>query len=95
MKIELENKGMKNQLDLIFVEKKNFEERLGELQKKEEELEILAKLKVKELGEQGIKEYEKLEKDITRISELIHNKKKELAEISYRYMEKKINLKSF
>ena len=52
MKIELENKGMKNQLDLIFVEKKNFEERLGELQKKEEELEILAKLKVKELGEQ-------------------------------------------
>jgi hypothetical protein len=71
-------------LDGIFVQKKNFEERLSELTKKEEDLETLAKLKVKELGEQGIKEHEKLEKDINRLKELVQNKKSELAEISFR-----------
>lgn len=75
---------MKNQLDSLFVQKKNFEERLGDLQKKEDELETLAKLKVKELGEAGIKEHEKLEKDALRLRELVQNKKTELAEISYR-----------
>ena len=75
---------MKNQLDSIFVRKKDFEERLTELQKKEGDLETLAKLKIKELGERGIKEHEKLEKDIGRLRELIQNKKSELAEISFR-----------
>ena len=66
------------------MQKKDFEERLTDLHKKEEDLEILAKLKIKELGEQGIKEHEKLEKDVTRLRELVQNKKSELAEISYR-----------
>lgn len=84
--IEFQNKRLKNQLDSLFVQKKNFEERLGDLQKKEDELETLAKLKVKELGEAGIKEHEKLEKDALRLRELVQNKKTELAEISYRQL---------
>ena len=71
-------------MDSIFVQKKGFEERLEDLGKKEEELEMMAKLKVKALGEAGIKEYQKLEKDIFRLRELVGNKKSELSEISFR-----------
>ena len=66
------------------MQKKDFEGRLGDLQKKEDDLETLAKLKVKELGEEGLKEHAKLEKDVGRLKELVQNKKAELAEISFK-----------
>lgn len=66
------------------MQKKDFEERLTELQKKEADLETLSKLKVKELGEAGLREHEKLEKSAARMRELVQSKKSELAEISFR-----------
>lgn len=53
------------------------------MKKKEEELEALAKIKIKELGENGKEEYSRLEKDIGRLGDLVHTKKSELREISF------------
>ena len=75
---------MKSQLDGNFIKKKNYEEELSQLQKKEKDLETLAKLKVKELGEKGVQEYVQLEKSTQRFKELVNAKKQELAEISFR-----------
>lgn len=77
---------MKAQLDNVFVQKKGFEERLAELRKKEADLDALSKLKIKELGENGVREHEKLEKGAIRLGELVQSKKTELAEISFRYI---------
>lgn len=66
------------------MKKKDFEARLTELKKKEAELETLAKLKVKKLGEAGMREHAKLEKSTARLRELVQNKKSELAELSFR-----------
>lgn len=74
---------MRNQLDGVFIRKKTFEEGLADLKKKEEELEALAKIKIKELGEKGKEEYSRLEKDILRLSDLTQTKKAELREISF------------
>ena len=82
--IEFQNKRLKNQLDGIFIQKKNFEEGLAEVKKKEGELETLARLKVQELGEKGVQEHAKVDKNIHRLRDLINSKKFELEEISFR-----------
>ena len=83
--IEFQNRRLRNQLDGVFIRKKTFEEGLADLKKKEEELEALAKIKIKELGENGKEEYSRLEKDIGRLGDLVHTKKSELREISFQW----------
>lgn len=85
---------MKSQLDSIFVQKKNFEEELDQVKKREEELKELSKLKIKELGPKALEKHEKLSKDIFRLKDLIISKRSELEDISFKVYEQEQNLKS-
>lgn len=92
--IAFQNKRLTSQLDSIFVQKKNFEEQLDQITKREEELNELSKLKIKELGPKAVEQHQKLSKDILRLKELIISKRSELEDISFKVYEQEQSLKS-
>ena len=91
--ISLQNKKLRNQVDNIFMERKNMEEKIGQLEDRISELKGTADLKLNELSPSEREEYKKCEYEVRELEHDHQNKAQNLEEVSRKIIDQEHSIR--
>ena len=91
--ISYQNQRLKNQVDSVFTQRKNFEDKIMKTEQQIKELKNFAEIKINELGADEREEYKKLVIQVKEAEQSIKMREQKLAEVDKQLIEKENQLR--